>query len=94
MAKKETAPAVTPRIVAAAGVAVRSRTGLSKAIEAAMSQAVLDANAEGIATDNTDEIKPRIDAARERVIREYREAEAKAAAAAKAKAEAEAQSNQ
>lgn len=59
-------------IVEAVGTAssVSGNKDLSKRIEAAMSQAVTDALAEGIAMDDTETIKARIMAARSKVLDE------------------------
>lgn len=63
-------------IVAAVGVAAASTLGgdreLASRIEAAMAQAVLEANAEGISVEATDTIKARMNAARIAVLEEVR----------------------
>lgn len=99
MAKKSqsAAPARTPaaappsRIVAATGVSVGTgnnrKTNLGKAMEAAQQQAILDAAKEGIGSDQTEELKRRMAAAREKVMDEFQAAEAKIAAEAKTAAE-------
>jgi hypothetical protein len=69
-----------PRIVSAVGVAVSKKPGaMGKAIEAAQSQAILDAAKQGIGADQPEKLRPLMAAAREKVIAEYRAAEASAA---------------
>lgn len=58
------------------GVAIASgeggqKTDLSRKIEAAMQEAVLAANAEGISVNDSEKLKERMMAARQRVLDEY-----------------------
>lgn len=66
---------VEPRIVEAVGTAVHasdeSRTGLAKEMENAMSKAVLQALADGVAMSDTEEILRRKMAARQEVLDAY-----------------------
>lgn len=67
---------VQPTIAAAAMVVVAPGLmspgkDLAKRMEAAMSQAILDANAEGISVENTAVIKERMAAAREKAKQDF-----------------------
>lgn len=58
------------------GVAIASgqggqKTDLSRKIEAAMQEAVLAANAEGISVNDSDQLKERMMAARQRILDEH-----------------------
>lgn len=68
-------PPVTPRIAAAVGISNNSlskpKGELSKLMDKAMADAVLQANKEGISVENSDEIRKRMMAAREKVKAEW-----------------------
>lgn len=59
-----------PKIAAAVGVAVGVRSDRAARVEKAMADAVLAANAEGISVEQSDEIRKRMLAARQRVLDE------------------------
>lgn len=64
-------PGAAPHIAAAVGVAVRAPDrGLGKAIEAAMSAAIEQAAKDGVTND--DEVRARMQAAREKARAEYK----------------------
>lgn len=71
---KKAAKAVEPQpqIVSAVGTAVHSEVpGLAEALETAMSKAVIEAMADGVSLDNSDELLKRKTDARERVLNEW-----------------------
>lgn len=75
-----------PTVVKAAMVSVNAGLtqgkGLAQVIEAAMSQAVTDALADGVSINDSDEIRSRMLAARQAVLDEVREKQAELAALA------------
>ncbi len=80
---------VTPKVVEAVGIATRThgKTNRGKAVELAVAQAILDANAEGIPVTDTEKIRERMQTARQRVLDEFYQAELEAAERLKAQAE-------
>lgn len=70
MAKQEDKPQkAEPRIVAAVGASVNaSKKNISRLLEAAQSQAVTDALAQGVSVNDTEELRKRMKDARQKVL--------------------------
>lgn len=83
---KNDKPRIVEAVLTAAGRGDQgTKSSMAKVIENAMAQAVRDAIAEGVSLDNSDELRRRQLAARDKVREGYRKAEAKAAAEVEAK---------
>lgn len=90
MTDETTEAPVEPRIVqavmsASAHGTQGGKTALAKLVEDAMAKAIRDAMAEGVSLDNSDELRARQIAARDRAVEEYRLAEAAMCAEVEAK---------
>lgn len=84
MAKEPEKP--VPRIVEAVGIASSAgKKNVAKLIEAAMSQAVTDAMAEGVNVNDSDELRKRMMAARQKVLDQHNKEVADASAAERLK---------